>query len=297
MKKKKYLITILALVAVLLLAYFAAVPYSFSVSMKLNTHPGDVIGTLRIWSRSLKGSRISEVDSFNSVLQHLEVDGRKYTYLWKFSRPNDSTTRVTVRMSEPGHDLLNKLLVPFGVPSIEEEGTRLMHEFHQVITSHLSITRVKIIGEAVLSETFCVCRRISTDQIEKANGMMKDFLPLSVFVSDNNLVPEGPPSVRVVEWNHSLGKLVFDFCFPIKETNSLPTTDIFEYKRFPRTKALKAEYFGNYITSDRAWYELIHHAERHDVARTGMPVEIFHDNPNLGLNESRWKAEIYMPIN
>lgn len=293
---KKYLIAALTVVVILLLYYFLWMPYSFTVSMRVKTHPGDVIETLRIWSRSLNDSRIVEVDSFNSASQRIEVNGRAYTYNWRFLRDDDSTTRITVRMSEPDHDILNKLLVPFGLPPIEKEGIRLMNEFHQVITTHLDLTKVQIIGESTLNASFCVCRSITADQIDKANGMMKDFLPLSVFVSENKLVPDGPPSVRITEWNHSLGRLAFDFCFPIKETDSLPKTELFEYIRFPETRALKAEYFGNYITSDRAWYELIDHAKVNGFRLSGMPVEVFHDNPNLGWNETKWKAEIFIPI-
>ena len=55
-------------------------------------------------------------------------------------------------------------------------------------------------------------------------------------------------------------------------------------------------YNGNYITSDRAWYELLDDAERKNIEVHQTPVEVFYNNPNYGGDELNWKAEIYMPL-
>jgi hypothetical protein len=164
------------------------------------------------------------------------------------------------------------------------------------LKEHLEITRVKVDGVTELKPSFCVCRSLETPQIEKANGMMKDFELLTSFLEKYNLKSEGPPEVRIKEWSHNLGSIKFDFCFPITQTDSLPTGDSLYFKSFERQRALKAEFNGNYITSDRAWYALIQYAENNGYKITGLPIEHFHDNPNLGMNEKNWRAEIYLPI-
>jgi len=161
---------------------------------------------------------------------------------------------------------------------------------------HLEITNVKVIGESETPEAFCVCRSIETDQIDKANGMMKDYPLLTSFISDKNLQANGRPIVKIREWSHTKGKLKFDFCFPIIRIDSLPKSDSLTYKELQKEKALKAIYHGNYITSDRAWYELTRYAKANGYQISGLPFEYFHNNPNLGLRESQWLAEIYLPV-
>jgi effector-binding domain-containing protein len=78
--------------------------------------------------------------------------------------------------------------------------------------------------------------------------------------------------------------------------DTIPVVDVFKYQQFKKLPVLKAEYYGNYITSDRAWYELIHYAERNGYEIAGLPIEHFHNNPNMKITESEWKADIYLPI-
>lgn len=271
-------------------------PYEFQVKFRAKTTAGDVIETIRIWNRSLPNSHIVAVDSFQLLEQNVSVGEIDYSYKWKFEPVNDSILKVNVQISEEGRSLLNKLLVPFSQQPIETDAEALVNQFHQVLMKHLEITKVKIIGEGRLDSVFCVCRRLETAQIEKANGMMKDYPALTGFIADFGLEPVGPPIVKVTDWSHDSGRLVFKFCFPIANSETLPEVRGFSYEWDVPKRVLSAEYFGNYITSDRAWYELIGYARRMGYEITGLPVEYFHNNPNLGINESQWKADVHMPI-
>ena len=77
---------------------------------------------------------------------------------------------------------------------------------------------------------------------------------------------------------------------------SLPFIEEIRYLEVPPRKALMAEYNGNYITSDRAWYALLDYAEKNKLGVTGLPLEVFYNNPTLGGDALRWKAEIYIPL-
>jgi hypothetical protein len=293
---RKILLLLAGFGLVVLVYYLFFRPYEFQVNFRKKTVPGDVIGTLRIWNRSLQNSRILEVDSFQRLRQRISIAERTYDYTWDFDQVNDSLVKVSVGISEPGREILNKLLVPFSEQQIETDARKVVGQFHEIITDHLKITRVKIIGEASIDSTFCVCRSLETAQIEKANGMMKDFMALTSFIDQFGLKPAGPPLVKVNEWDHNAGALKFEFCFPIETRGTLPVTQLFTFKYLVPQRALKAEYNGNYITSDRAWYELLQYAKRNGYQVNGLPVEYFHNNPNLGIMESEWKADVYLPI-
>jgi effector-binding domain-containing protein len=209
---------------------------------------------------------------------------------------NDSTTQVNVTIKQPNRSLLNKLLVPVTDQNIEQDARDIVPEVYDILNVHLKITNVKVLGESEIAPVFCACRSLETDQIEKANGMMRNYELLTSFVSDFNLKTDGPPIVKVREWNHTLGKLKYDFCLPIVKTDSLPMNDSITYKDLEKEKVLHAIYHGNYITSDRAWYVLIRFAESNGYEIDGLPIEYFHNNPSLGLNEKKWRAEVYLPI-
>lgn len=289
----------LALVAVALVAlvYYVFIrSYEYEVKFKATTTPGDIIETIRIWNRSMDNSKITAIDSFSTLNQTIQWNKRTYTYKWNFAVVNDSVTKVNAQISEPDHMWLNKLLVPFTDQPIEKDAGEIGNLFYKVLMEHLKITRVEVKGLAQLDSSFCVCSELKTDQVGKANGMMKDFILLTSFLEKFNLKSKGAPVVRVQEWSHSKGSLEFDFCFPIEKSDSLPIVDLLTYKSFGRQLAVKAEFRGNYITSDRAWYALIDYADKNGYKISGLPIEYFYDNPNLGMNEKNWKAEVFLPI-
>ena len=90
--------------------------------------------------------------------------------------------------------------------------------------------------------------------------------------------------------------IVFNFCYPIIKKDSLPTIKDVVYKEFIGMKSLKAIYNGNYMTSDRAWYTLLDYAKKNAIEVDKKPIEFFFNNPNMGGDAFRWKAEIYMPL-
>lgn len=293
---KKVIWTLVAIALMALMWYLFIRPFEFEVNFRAKTLPGDIIQTIRIWDRSLDNAEIAEVDSVYRLTQKIIREDRRYIYNWNFETVNDSTTQVNVAITQPDRRLLNKLLIPVTHQDIEKDATEIVRELYDIVKVHLDITSVTVVGETEIAPTFCVCRSLETNQIEKANGMMRDYGLLTSFISAFNLEPVGPPIIRVREWNHTLGKLKFDFCFPIAETDSLPANDSIAYKQFEKRKVLHAVYHGNYITSDRAWYALMKFAESNGYEIDGLPIEYFYNNPNLGLNEEEWKAGVFLPV-
>ncbi|MBT1703484.1 hypothetical protein, partial [Chryseosolibacter indicus] len=166
---------LVALVLIALMYYLFIRPFEFEVKFKAHTLPGDIIQTIRLYNKSTPDTKIVEVDSLKSVKQSVVVGERAYIYNWSFESENDSLTRVKVQVSEPDRKFLNKLLVPFTTQSIEKDAVDNVKKIHEVLKSHLSITTVKIKGEAELDSSFCACSSLKTRQIEKGNGMMKDY--------------------------------------------------------------------------------------------------------------------------
>jgi hypothetical protein len=293
----KKVILLLLSVAVLALAWYLFItPYDFRVNFKAKTLPGDVIETLRIWNRSLDNAQITDVDSLSGLTQKIVWKNSTYVCQWDFRMSDDSTTKITAKLSEPGHGIMNKILVPFTLRKIEEDGKEIGLTLRNILNEHLKITRVEVVGEEQSPTSFCICTKLSTNQTDKANGMMHDYNLLTSVIADFHLEVSGPPIVKINEWNHNNGKIKFDFCFPISENNQLPHDPSFSYQKLIGVKSLKAIYHGNYITSDRAWYALMKYAQDNGYQPTGSLLEFFRDNPTLGYHEESWRADIYLPI-
>jgi effector-binding domain-containing protein len=293
----KKLFLLVSVVLLLVLSWYLFVrQFDFEVNFKARTLPGDIIQSLKIWNNTLSDADVLSVDSVYSVKQRINWNDRSYLYVWNFEIINDSVTQVNVLISEPGNHILNRVLIPFSKPQIEVDAGKISRQFYDIVKSHLEITSVEIVGGSTIAPSFCVCRTIETLQTKKANGMMKNNSLLSSFIHDSGLKASGLPSVRVREWNHSSGKLKYDFCFPIERQANVPASDSVTYQDFKGQKAIKAIYHGNYITSDRSWYELINYAQKNGNEIIGGPIELFYNNPNLGGDESKWKAEVFLPI-
>ena len=284
-------------VAVLILGWYLFIkPFEFEVKFESKTLPGDIIQTIRIWDRSMENAVIEKVDSIYSLTQKITWRQRSYVYTWNFKLADDSTTQVNIQITEPGRKIRNKLLVPFTNQYIEQDAKDIAQQFYNILKEHLRITKVTMFGETEFESAFCVCSTLETKQIEKANGMMRDFDLLTSFIMGNHLAANGKPIVQITEWDHNQDKLKFDFCFPIVKSDSLPSSQLVFYKEIKGGKVLKAEYNGNYITSDRAWYALQKFAKDNGYEVSGLPMEQFFNNPNLGLKEREWRADIYLPV-
>lgn len=268
----------------------------FRVNLTAHTLPGDVIQVIKFWNTSLDAGEIVRVDSLTGLLQKVKIENRSYTFYWKFKPVSDTTTAIQIVVSEPGKSLLNKLLVPFGEPQIEKDAAKLGRAFYKVMKEHLEITSVRLVGQSTFPGAFCICTTLEKAQTAKAIGMMQDYNYLVSVIANNGLRASGRPMIRVKDWKHVTGRLSYDFCFPIEQSENLPLARAIFYQQIPQYAALKAIYNGNYITSDRAWYYLYAQALKKGVKVFAPPIEVFHNNPNMGLDEIKWKAEVYLPI-
>ena len=126
---------------------------------------------------------------------------------------------------------------------------------------------------------------------------MRNFNLLSSFIVKNDISLNGKPMVEITYWNMDNDSIHFNFCYPIIKNDTLPVDNIIKYKNIENKKALKAIYNGNYISSDRAWYALIDYAKNNNIEIEKEALEIFYNNPNLGGNAIKWKAEVFLPLN
>nr|WP_298924314.1 GyrI-like domain-containing protein [uncultured Allomuricauda sp.] len=294
--KRKISLVIVSILIAFLGWYLFVKPNDYLITFKANTFPGAINQTIKSWDKRMQSNVPLEQDGLLNIKQQLKFGDSIVQYDWEIIPITDSTSKIKVSIKDLNNSFMNKLMIPFTSTVIEKRSKKNLVNFNQYLNNHIKNFKVSIIGEDEIKPTFCAYLTVRGLQAQKAFEMMRDHPFLSGFVKQNNLELNGSPFVEITKWNIETDSVEYNFCYPIRKSDSLPKNDEIRYKDFKGVKAIKAIYNGNYITSDRAWYKLLDYAQKNNIEVVKTPVEIFYDNPNTAGNELDWKAEIFMPI-
>ena len=271
-------------------------PYDYLVSFKVKTLPGTINQSIKLWSTTLVGARIESSEDILVLKQIVPYNDSTFQYHYKIEPINDSTSMVKVYVTDMEHSFKNRLTHPLFHTDFEKRVKNSMVELSDNLKEHVSRFKVKIDGESEIKETYCAFISIECSQIEKALGMMKNYSVLTNALIGNNIEVNGRPFIAVNNWDMKNDSIKFDFCYPIKNMDSVFQHPTISFKKIEGKSALKATYNGNYITSDRAWYALLDYADKNSINVEHQPFEVFHNNPNIGGDELLWSVDVYMPI-
>jgi len=294
---RKWIFTIGVLLFIGLLAWYLFIkPYDYRVYFRAATFPGTINQTIKAWDQEQDSSSILQQGSLTDLTQRLTFHDSVHEYHWVIEPVTDSTSDVYVYAKDLNHGLRNRLFIPFSDTDFEKRTRKMILDFDEMLRQHVSKFKVRITGDATTKGTYCACIFERGRQVDKARGMMKNYPFLGSYLVDNDIPLNGPPFIEITQWDREHDSIAYNFCYPILKTDSLPIHPLLTYKIFPPRKAIKAIYNGNYITSDRAWYALLTYAAKNNRNITGLPIEIFHNNPNLGGDALDWTTEVFMPL-
>jgi len=302
MRKIKFLIAFVFLGS--LIWYLFINPYDYSVTFNAKTAPGTLFNNVEEWNLlnkkldSFTTYNINAKKAFTFINETLKIKGRSLDVTWNFKSINDSITHVKVGVTEKEKSIYNRLTIPFLDTPFEEIVINTIKDYKKGIEYELKEkVRVKNIElDTIPKMTYAYVQFKNIEMSKKAEQMMKYNARLLQFVNENNLKGGNHPFLIINKWDLNKSIIDFRFCFPVKQNDSMPTHEYIKFDVLKPTKALKAVYNGNYITSDRGWFALHEYAKRHNITIDNNPLEIFYNNPFYGGNELKWKAEIYMPI-
>lgn len=299
--KKLVIIGISSFLAVSLIWYLFIKKYDYVVTFKEKTAPGTIFQGTIDWAENLKktdsvDSKITFKQSFSSIIQELKTKDSIITFHWSYTGINDSITSVEVGVKDTKNSLLNRILLPFKANGIKQFSVSKLWDFKNSLDKHLKKHKVKIDGEVIMPEQFYAYVSIKSTLQQKAQNMIANNSYIMVFLKENNIKIIGKPIIEVVSWNIPEQKISYNFGFPIKKVDSLPLHKDIKYKSITAKKSIKATYYGNYKTSDRAWFALYDYAKRNNLKMIEKPFEIFYNNPFSGGNELEWRAEVFMPL-
>ncbi len=294
MKKISFLLLFLILGGIVL--YVFVYPYDYLITMQVKANTGTINQTVKLWNLSLKNSELQWDEDLTHLSQTLHFNDSTHIYDWNISQVNDSVSKIKIFTKDSAHSIINKIKIPFFETSFEKRTKNTLEGFTKILAEDLKFIKVKVVGEAEIDSTYYAYVRNKTSQFGKAGGMMRDFPLLDPYLVNRGVALNGKPFIEITRWDMANDSLEFNFCYPIIKNDSLPIHPDLNYGVRKKQRAIKAIYNGNYITSDRAWYALLEYAEMNNIKITGLPVEIFYNNPNTGGDEINWKAEVFMPL-
>lgn len=268
--------------------------YDFSVSFKAETLPEIVNQSLKVWNKEVEGTLYNRAKE--DIIQKLRLGERSLFYQWNMEQRNDSTSEVTVFVTDENLSIFDKLKIPFSDTSYEESVKKNITEYLELLNDQLKNIKIEVVGVSSLEATYCAYVPIKGKQFAKARGMMENYGLLSTIFIDTDVELNGHPFIEITKWDQETDSIFYNFCYPIIRKDSLPKNDNIKYKHFDTKKAIKAIYNGNYMTSDRAWYTLKNYAKNNAIEVIDTPIEVFLSNPNMGGNELDWTTHVYLPI-
>lgn len=281
--------------------YFLVKPSDYTISFEAKTATGTIFQGIQEWSIAKTKSNSEnyttlEKINFNFIKQELKKGDEHLIYSWNLTSINDSTTKVVVDIQDKNHSWYNKLTVPFiSTPFREKQITRVK-DFKTGLEEHLKAFKVRIDGEGQSTESYVAYLSLTSVMQEKAQTMIANDAIITGYLYRNNIKIIGKPFVEVTNWDKDKEIVQFNYCFPIpKEAKFVPNSNV-KFKSIPVIKGLKASYFGNFRTSDRAWFALLDFAKKENIELETKVMEYYLANPFNGGNELEWETKIIIPF-
>ncbi len=274
--------------------------YDHQVFFTVNIPSGtmyDIVSAEVGWEQLNKDLQIKDKEIFKRFVQDLTIDNVPFELQWNFENRNDTNAVVRLNILNKENSLKERYLSLFQSSDNLDSIIFISQAFKAKANTFARSFRIEINGEDTLpSDVHYLYVNESSERNKKAGKMIKSNAMLFSKNRDSLVTKLGNPFVYVQNWDLETNHIDFRYAFPIEEQNSYPVDDKVLFDKLESRPALKATFYGNYSLSDNAWVALYQYAQRNDIAVELTPIEIFYNNPMLGGDDKKWKAEVFMPL-
>lgn len=303
---KKILVVILLTAGGVLLWYLFIKQYDYQFHTTAKYNPGAVyseLSEIRNFSSPFSGDDLELItrEPFRTITHKLDNDsGSPIELHWNLAQENDSVTALTVSVTSHGERLRNRwdIVNPFQKSIFIDSIKNNLQAFKQRLDNQQQAYEIRVQKELTESpDLSCICSSSQDIPVSrKALEMVRTIDYLEDYLLFNDLQLSAYPFLKVTKWDKKKDHIDFDFCFPVPFSNELVGTSQIKVKKYEAVPSIKTEFRGNYRISHIAWYELLFYADKEDFATTGLPLEVFYNNPKNEDNPANWKADIYLPV-
>ena len=280
--------------------YFGIKASDYTITFTAKAASGTVFQGIQEWSTIQRQKRkehftVVEKNNFDFLKQQMTVGDTTYTYVWEITPLNDSVSKVSVGINEIGKSWYNKITAPFWPTKFKTEQIRKVKDLREGLNEHLKNLKVRIDGEGTSKPVYVAYIQLKSVLQEKAQTMIGNDAAITGFLYTHKIKIVDRPYVEIVDWDLDKETIVFNYCFPIDSSTKAIADANVKFKTIPSLKGIKATYYGNFRTSDRAWFALMDYAKKNDLKIKNIALEHFLANPFNGGEELEWETQIIMP--
>ena len=234
--------------------------------------------------------------AYSEIIQQVSIGDSSFTYHWQIEKLHPQETKVTAYITDSKNKFLQKIKVPFGKNDFVKRSLRNTESVARALQLTSETYKVHSIKDSTVAPVYCAYLPLSSKVEAKASTMLSGIKVIMDYVRDNELSLNGDPFLEVTHWDEESGMIDFNFCFPLKERDSMPSHPSVRLKTTTKLNGIKAEFNGNYRISDKAWYYLQDYAESKGLKIKKQPLEIYLNDPHAGGDPLLWKALIFLPL-
>ena len=282
--------------------YFLLKQSDYTITFKVNAATGTISQGIMEWTTIQSKSQnekytVLEKRNFDFIKQQMKKGNEEMEYTWNMESINDSMTNVTVGVKDLNHSFYNRLTAPFVPTKFRTEQIEKIKLFKTGLEDHIDDFKIRIDGEKSSEEIYVAYISLKSVMQEKAQTMIGYDPEIVGYLDRNKIKIIGyRPYLEVTDWDQDGETVSFNYCFPIPKNTKYVQDDNVKFKTIPAFKGLQATYFGNYRTSDRAWFTLLDYAKKNNIKLQKKVLEHFLANPFNGGNELEWETKIIIPF-
>lgn len=283
--------------------YFILKQSDYTITFKVNAATGTISQGIVEWASTRSKSQnevytILEKRNFDFIKQLMRKGNEEVEYAWNMEPIDDSITNITVGVKDLNNSIYNRLTAPFVATKFRTEQIEKIKSFKMGLEDHIDDFKIRIDGEGSSKEMYVAYIPLKSILQEKAQTMIGSDAEIVGYLDKNKIKIIGyRPYLEVTDWDQDKEIVSFNYCFPIpKNTKYVPDSNV-KFKTLHAFKGLQATYFGNYRTSDRAWFTLLDYAKKNNIQLQNKVLEHFLANPFNGGDEKEWETKIIIPFN
>ena len=296
---KKKIFAVTSLIAIVLTWYLFIKKNDYEINFKVKASTGTIYQGIVDWTKDRENNNnekytVIEHKQFNSLVHEMTANNLVLLYNWKIENINDSITKVVVGINNREHKTWTRLSAPFKSEFIKKEIEKIK-TFKTGLEDHLATFKIGKVAEGSSPEVYVAYITLESVLAKKAQTMIGNDNVITGYLNNNHIKIIGKPISEVTNLDLENEKLTFNYCFPIDKNTTYIDDKRVKFKTIMAKKGLKIDYFGNYRTSDRAWFAVLDYAKKNNIDFKGLPIEHYQNNPFNGGSEIEWRTEILYP--
>lgn len=296
----KYVFKLLGLLIIVIVIWFSFFkPFDHQIQFKVNLVPGsiyDLLQNIEYHQSIVYETTIEDELLFSNLTQSIILNDKPFELFWEFSSLTDTTTQVNLFYKNTNNSLSERYLSLIGLSKNRDTIKEIAKQIKLKSQSISKTFKVRdIVFDTIPAATYLYVN-LEAKRHEKALKMISNNHILFAKNQDSLAIKSGNTFIKVDLWQPESDTIQFRYAFPIMPQAVYPIDDLVKVDSMKPQPALKATFYGNYSKSDHAWMVLYQFAIHHNIEVILSPVEIFYNNPILGGDDTKWKAEIYLPL-